>query len=378
MEPLFVTLVAGRYRDGGVEQQMNRLAAGFLEQGVNCTFLLGERGAKGAAESIPTGVEVKCVGAEHGGFGDEVESLVSQRSAERHVVLIFRTSDYTPVVRAARANRSHRPGIFLVTGMHLRERLDPRRVGRLRAWKLRYRMRRYWSQADAVIAVSPDTADDWRSVGPLPADRVWHVRPPVVGPDVDAKASESIPHDWGGGDAKANVILGVGRLSADKRFHLILEAVRQLRDQRNLRVVIVGDGPEKEALHEFARHAGVADITHFTGFTSNPYAWMKHADVLVLPSRQETFGLVLIESLYAGTPFVSTREARGPVSIHEATGCGRLVAEANGPSLARAINEELSTSVDPQRLRQAAEMYDSSASAREYLSVISKHFLVHQ
>jgi glycosyltransferase involved in cell wall biosynthesis len=92
--------------------------------------------------------------------------------------------------------------------------------------------------------------------------------------------------------------------------------------------------------------------------------------MLVLPSGHETFGLVLIESLFTGTPFIAMQEAKGPSSIHAATGQGFLVAPSTSEALAEAISRELSAPSDPDVLRAASAPYDSINSAREHLDAI--------
>ncbi|MDN3517873.1 glycosyltransferase [Aquisalimonas lutea] len=368
MDPFHVTFVASRFRDGGVERRINRLADGMLRNGVHCTFLLGESGKGGAGDLVPAGVEMRvCPGERPLQRG--LQALMAERDPARHAVLAFRATDFSATVATVTGAPAPRPGLFLVSGAFMTERLSGSGLQRLRGWKLHRRMRRLWSRADGVLTISPEIAADWRSVPGFPADKVHYVHPPVVGEDVDTLSREPVEHPWAAGDAPP-VILGVGRLVRDKRFHLLVEAVRQVREQYDVRLVILGKGPEQERLAEQARGLGIGDVTDLPGFSANPYAWMRCARMLVLPSGHETFGLVLIESLFTGTPFIAMAEAKGPASIHAATRQGELVAPSTSGALAEAISRELSAPADPDSLRAAATPYDSINSARDHLDAI--------
>ena len=367
MEPSHITLVASRFRDGGVERRINRLAQGLAARGVQCTLLLGEDGAGAAGALTPAGADVRVHGNPQRLLRD-LRARAAEHDGPGHAVLAFRATDYGPVLDALDAARLAVPSGFLVSGAFISERL--RRPG-LRGWRLRRRVRRSWARAAGVLAISPEIAADWAGLPGFPGERVHHVHPPVVGADIDTAAARRPDHPWAATDGPP-VILGVGRLVADKRFHLLLDAVARIRAREDVRLVILGRGPEEAALHARAAALGIADAVHFAGFTANPYAWMACARLLVLPSRHEPFGLVLIESLYTGTPFVAMEAARGPASIRSATGQGRLVAEADPAGLVGAIEGELRAPCDPAALRAAVARYETLHSAREHLGAIAR------
>ncbi|MGQ7247158.1 glycosyltransferase [Halomonas sp. V046] len=70
-------------------------------------------------------------------------------------------------------------------------------------------------------------------------------------------------------------------------------------------LVIIGEGSERPALEDMARHLGLAAKVHFLGQQANPYPWVKDADALVLSSDFEGLGIVLLEALVLGTPCIA-------------------------------------------------------------------------
>ena len=108
------------------------------------------------------------------------------------------------------------------------------------------------------------------------------------------------------------IVLFVGRIDPLKGIDRLLEAVAYLPDTRGLRLMIVGgDGQsesEIERLHQLARALGIQDLVTFLGLIKHermPYFYSA-ADVCVVPSYYESFGLVALESLACGTPVVTT------------------------------------------------------------------------
>jgi len=113
----------------------------------------------------------------------------------------------------------------------------------------------------------------------------------------------------------------VGRLSAQKSVHrLIRSFAMALHDGVNLRLVIVGDGPDRSELEELARTLGIGPRVAFAG-SRNGAAVMAAFDIFALPSRYEAFPYVLLEAAARGLPIVMT-ETGGAKSVvrHEENG----------------------------------------------------------
>ena len=113
------------------------------------------------------------------------------------------------------------------------------------------------------------------------------------------------------------IVVSCGRLQQQKAFEVLLRAFADLRRTMPARLVILGEGPEHEALLSLARTLGVAEDVSLPGFVDNPIAWFAKSDLFVMSSRCEGLPLVLIEALVAGVPIVSTDCPSGPREILE-------------------------------------------------------------
>lgn len=99
----------------------------------------------------------------------------------------------------------------------------------------------------------------------------------------------------------------VGRLSYEKGNDRLLDACRLLKEQGySFNLWLVGDGPERENLKKRVSSCGLEEQVIFWGFQSNPYPYMRAADVIVTPSRYEGFSTVVTEALILGKPVVTT------------------------------------------------------------------------
>jgi glycosyltransferase involved in cell wall biosynthesis len=101
------------------------------------------------------------------------------------------------------------------------------------------------------------------------------------------------------------VLLLLGRLDQNKRFDQAIEAAAPSLSPR-VKVVVVGAGAEREHLEQTARQCGVADYVIFAGERHDVAAVLSAADLLVASSRQETFGLCVLEALANGIQVLYT------------------------------------------------------------------------
>lgn len=155
-----------------------------------------------------------------------------------------------------------------------------------------------------TVAVSAATADRLERWG-VRADGITVID---NGIDFARLASSSTARDLVrselGIDSATEVVGAVGRLEPVKRFRQLLAAVGPTLERGRRELVIVGDGPLRASLTEQAEALGVADLVHLTGPRADVPALLSAFDVLVSPSRDETFGMAAIEGIGAGLPVV--------------------------------------------------------------------------
>jgi len=138
------------------------------------------------------------------------------------------------------------------------------------------------------------------------------------------------------------VIAAVGRLVPQKGFDLLLEAFAQITlHHPDWSLVIWGEGPEREHLLAQRQALGLADRVHFPGVSERPGAWIETADVFVLSSRYEGWGIVLMEAMAAGLPVVSFDCRFGPRDMITHGEDGLLVPNGNVTALAATLSHLL-------------------------------------
>ena len=104
------------------------------------------------------------------------------------------------------------------------------------------------------------------------------------------------------------VIISIGRLAQEKNWKTLLYAVAKAHQEHpDLRLVLIGDGPDKEALQNLAIELGIAERVTFTGKLpfSEVTIYLKAADIFAFASVTETQGLVTMEAMAAGLPVVA-------------------------------------------------------------------------
>jgi glycosyltransferase involved in cell wall biosynthesis len=150
---------------------------------------------------------------------------------------------------------------------------------------------------------------------------------------------------WRGGEHQrrddADVLfVSAMRLSRKKRPAMLLRAfaaaTRFVHGTPSLRLVIAGDGPDREALHRYALALGIGDRVELPGQVSRAAlrALYARADVFVLPSERESFGIAALEARAAGLPVIAMLASGARDFIHQGVD-GLLVADER--DLTRAI-----------------------------------------
>jgi glycosyltransferase involved in cell wall biosynthesis len=212
-----------------------------------------------------------------------------------------------------------------------------------RKWRWRYiapLLGRAYRDADLLYAVSSGTADDLAQRTGLERERIETIYNPVVTDALREAAAEPVTHPWLAPGAPP-VVLGVGRLEAQKDFSTLIRAFAGVRAAIDARLLILGEGSERSKLAQLVRREGLEAHVELHGFVANPSAFMARAGVFVLSSAYEGLGNVLIEAMHAGCPVVSTDCPSGPSEILAGGRFGPLVPVGDATALAHAIVQEL-------------------------------------
>src|SRR5690606_23911203 len=142
-----------------------------------------------------------------------------------------------------------------------------------------------------------------------------------------------------------------------------------LRSRRVCRLVILGEGPDREALERLIRDLRIENDVYLPGFLANPFPWMRRAKVFVSSSITEGCPNALMQALACGTAVVSTRSVGGASEILEEGKWGRLVPVGDSDAMAEALEAVFVEQALPD-VRSRANDFDSEATARKYLGVL--------
>jgi glycosyltransferase involved in cell wall biosynthesis len=229
--------------------------------------------------------------------------------------------------------------------------------------------RRVYAYADEYIAISGGIADALTGIG-LQPQRVHTIRNPAFTPEILARAAEPVEHPWFS-VKNTPIIIGVGRLTLTKSFHVLVDAFARIRARQSCKLVILGEGEARAQLQSQVENLHLAPDVWMPGFVDNPFKYVARSDVFVLSSRDEPFGNVIVEALAVGTPVVSTRCAGGPSEILENGRWGDLVPVGDPSAMATAIERNLE---GPRRraadLKLYAQTFDYRSVAKEYMAVL--------
>jgi glycosyltransferase involved in cell wall biosynthesis len=177
----------------------------------------------------------------------------------------------------------------------------------------------------------------------------------VAPPPADEDERRALRDKLGAGEG-TRVVLAVGRLSREKGHEDLVRSfgiLGKLHPELNVRLVVVGEGPERERVEAEARAAGMLGRVVFAGHTANVRPYYAAADVLALPSHSEGSPNVLLEAMAAGLPVVAT--AVGGVPEIATDGVDALLVPARDPALfAAALGRLLTDEALADRLGRAA------------------------
>ena len=200
-------------------------------------------------------------------------------------------------------------------------------------------------RADGIVVPSDALRKEFCQAPWLKAERVF-----VMPHEIDVAAAEATPPAAGLPPCACRVVFA-GRLTPDKGTDVLLRAWRTVRRRApDAHLLLVGDteGPDYRRM---AADLGIADSVDFAGFQMNAKPWIAASDLLVLPSRKEGAGFVLLEAMALGLPCVGSRIGGIPEYIQEGE-TGTIVPPEDADALSDALTALI---LDPDRRRHMGE-----------------------
>lgn len=159
----------------------------------------------------------------------------------------------------------------------------------------------------------------------------------------------AVPEEWslpgrcrGNGDERPLQLVSVGRHVPVKAFEVAIEAIARANKDAGRTIAtleLIGDGTERENLEEMARSLGLQNVVTFSGWLDNQEVWrrMREADALIVPSRFEPYGVVVLEAMANGRPVLASDRVIAAVDRNDGSGAIFLHPVGDAECLARQI-----------------------------------------
>jgi len=349
---------------GGAERIMLTLAAEFAARGYAVDVVLAS--AEGEyLDSVPTAV---------------------------HLVDLRATRPLTAIPGLVRYLRAHRPWAVMTTILSanlaalctlrlsgVRTRLVVREASTLSADVMQmsplnrlltpWLIGRNFALAHAFVAPSKGAADDLAKTAGIPRDSIQVIYNPVISASLIEKARRNGDHPWLN-DEGPPVIIGMGRLTKQKDFATLIQAFARLQLSLPSRLIILGEGEDRNALETLQRNLGVDAMVDMPGFVSNPYAFLSRSSLFVLSSRWEGLPGALIEALACGTKVVSTDCPSGPREILCDGAYGQLVPIEDDVAMASAMHRALTGSFVAEKNSDWLRQFEFENNIDRYLDLL--------
>jgi glycosyltransferase involved in cell wall biosynthesis len=234
--------------------------------------------------------------------------------------------------------------------------------------------------AENIITVSEGIKSDLISAIGISPHRIKTIYNPI-----DLNRVNSLMHAPPGHPFFAEqkpVVVAMGRMTAQKRFDILLNAFSRVILSTDARLIILGEGPERTRLENMVKDLGIEEKVSLAGFQRNPYALLAHADVFVLSSQYEGLPMAILEAMACGLPVISTDCRSGPTEILEDGQCGILVPVNDEAALAEAMTELLKDKKQREELsergKERVRDFSVGKIVRQYEEIICKEAVSHR
>jgi glycosyltransferase involved in cell wall biosynthesis len=351
--------------NGGVERVMFNLIQGFLDRGTAVDLVLDFLIYSPFEKLIPPGTGL--IKLEAHKFPHRLPRLVGYLQDRRPDALLSATHFANEI--ACLARRLARVRTRLVISEHTNLAADiSDSKSPLRRLMLPWTTRTIYPWADDIVAVSNGVADGMCRVSGLGRSDVHTIYNPINFARLRAAAKEPVDEPWFL-PGKPPVILAIGRLEQQKNFPNLIDAFAQLRQMREARLIILGEGSQRESLAGLIANLGLDSEVSLPGFVTNPPAYMAKAKLFVMSSSWEGMPVSLIEALALELPIVSTDCPSGPAEILDGGKYGELVPMNDSNALAAAMERGLSAGGKPVGM-EWLKQFDSDTITESYLELL--------
>ncbi|MBE1299224.1 MAG: glycosyltransferase [Alteromonadaceae bacterium] len=360
-----ITVLVSFSGDGGVEVVTANLVEGWINLGVEVELLLIKNKSRHLSR-LPTSVKQTKLKASSGWLAlPEIVKHLKEQPPEVFFVIKDRAVQIAALAKVLSGFKG-----LMIGQIHNNMEVGLRNRNALGRSTRHMMMRWAYKKFDKMTAVSQDAADSIQRITGISKHHFVAMANPILTDRLFLLAESEATHNWLTHKDKP-VLVAVGRLSPQKNFSRLINAFAKVKEQLDCRLIIFGEGKQKQSLQQLTETLRVTDAVDLAGFTDNPYAELKEADLFVLSSDWEGSPTVLSEALALGVNVVSTE--CGDVSITLQNGViGSVVQPNNLDDFSQAILSSLRQPKDEEVLKQAVVKFQQNVSAKSYLDLIAE------
>ncbi|WP_291091123.1 glycosyltransferase [Empedobacter sp. UBA7494] len=227
---------------------------------------------------------------------------------------------------------------------------------------------RFYNNFHQIIAQSDDMKNDLIENFRISENKIVKINNPVDFDLINRLKIENITIDF---DTSYKNIVAIGNLSPRKGFDLLLNVMNELKGE-NIHLTILGDGAFKDELAQQKDELGLNNVT-FKGKVSNPFVYLKNADLFVLSSRYEGFPNVLLEAGACGTYSLANNCPGGINEIVQEEINAKIFPIADSKGFAKKIKEVLQENhSEEQIISSIHSRFSKEKIIQQYESIFDK------
>jgi glycosyltransferase involved in cell wall biosynthesis len=227
------------------------------------------------------------------------------------------------------------------------------------------------SKTTKIIAISEAVKEAMVDRHDASADQIQVIPNGITAPSVTPEQVETVRQELQLTET-SKLIVCAARLELEKDIPSLISAMQMVHEKYPQTVcVIAGSGALKDDLTQQINDLGLSKIIHLLGFRTDVHALIAAADIFVLPSLAEPFGLVILEAMALGKPVMAT-DAGGPKEIVKNNETGFLVTPKSPDDLANAMlkllsDPKISTAMGDAGKKRFHDIYTVQRMARDVL-----------
>lgn len=232
----------------------------------------------------------------------------------------------------------------------------------------------YYPKADGMVVASNGLKEYFMDAMNIHAKKIDVIYNMIDPAGLQKRAIEPIS-DFNLHDSRKTIV-AAGRLTEQKAYDDMLEVFNKVNAEVPARLIILGEGSDREQIEKKIRKLSLEDSVTMPGFVDNPFAYMSRADLYLSTSRWEGFHLTIAEAMACGTVPVATDCDYGPREIITDGINGRLLPVGDVAGLSDCIiellqNQELRNRMSVQA-KKRAEDFNTESIVHEYESLIDR------